>query len=164
MNDLAPASEHNAKPDTMGHVLPPPLLFIAGIVVGLLLHRALPVPLLPRGVAWAAGPALIVLGGFIGIVSLGVFFRARTSPFFVRPTTALVIAGPFRFSRNPMYLGLSVGYLGIALWMNGLWPLLLLPVVLVVLQVAVIAREERFMERRFGEEYRRYKARVRRWL
>ncbi|MFI5210728.1 MAG: methyltransferase family protein, partial [Gemmatimonadales bacterium] len=69
-----------------------------------------------------------------------------------------------RFSRNPMYVGMTLLYLGIALWANSLWPLLLLPAVLVVMRRGVIAREEAYLERRFGDEYRSYRARVRRWL
>ena len=80
------------------------------------------------------------------------------------PTTAIVVEGPFRFSRNPLYLSLILAYLGITLLVNALWPLLLLPPLLVVLHWGVIAREERYLEAKFGESYRVYKARVRRWL
>lgn len=164
MTDASPALERDSSPDTLGHVLPPPLIFLLAIVVGFLFERVFPVSVVPHLVAWVAGPAFVVLGAFIGVVSLGAFFRAGTSPLPIRATTALVIEGPYRFSRNPMYLGLSVLYLGIALWMGGLWPLVLLPVVIAVLQRQVIVREEQFMEQRFGEDYLRYKARVRRWI
>jgi protein-S-isoprenylcysteine O-methyltransferase Ste14 len=81
-----------------------------------------------------------------------------------KPVARLVTDGPFRFSRNPSYLALAAYYVGIAGLVNTRWPLLLLPAVLVVVQRGVIEREEQYLERRFGEEYRRYRACVRRWL
>ena len=81
-----------------------------------------------------------------------------------RPVPRLVTDGPFRFTRNPEYLGLAMLYAGIALLRNSLWAILLLPVVVYVIQREVIGREERYLERTFGEEYLAYKARVRRWV
>ena len=78
--------------------------------------------------------------------------------------TALVINGPFQFTRNPLYLSLTLVYSGIALLVNAFWALLMLPFVLLVMRQGVIDREECYLERKFGEEYLRYKARVRRWL
>ncbi len=82
----------------------------------------------------------------------------------VAPSSALVTSGPYRFTRNPMYLGMASLYAGIALAFGLLWSLALLLVVLVVIDRGVIAREERYLERRFGDEYRLYKQQVRRWL
>jgi protein-S-isoprenylcysteine O-methyltransferase Ste14 len=81
-----------------------------------------------------------------------------------RPVPRLVTDGPFRFTRNPEYLGLAMLYAGIALLRNSLWAILLLPVVVYVIQREVIGREERYLERTSGEEYLAYKARVRRWV
>ena len=81
-----------------------------------------------------------------------------------RPVPRLVTDGPFRYTRNPGYLGLTMLYAGIAVLRNALWAILLLPLVLYVIQRQVIGREERYLERTFGEEYRAYKAQVRRWL
>jgi len=92
------------------------------------------------------------------------FRRAGTSPVPIQPTTALVAQGPYRFTRNPMYVGLAALYAGIALLVNSLWPLVLLPVVLVVIRWWVIAREEAYLERKFGDAYRAYTRRERRWL
>jgi protein-S-isoprenylcysteine O-methyltransferase Ste14 len=105
----------------------------------------------------------VVLGS-IGLPALIAFHRAGTSAKPWRPATALVLTGPYRFTRNPMYLGFTLLYLGITLWVNSVWPLLILPVVVVVMDRGVIAREEAYLEARFGEEHRRYKARVRRWV
>jgi protein-S-isoprenylcysteine O-methyltransferase Ste14 len=78
--------------------------------------------------------------------------------------TALVTEGPFRFSRNPGYLGLGLTYVGLSLLVEARWPLLLLPFVLIIIDRGVISQEERYLERRFGSEYRTYRQRVRRWL
>jgi protein-S-isoprenylcysteine O-methyltransferase Ste14 len=96
-------------------------------------------------------------------------WRARTpiigEPFVPgRPTSSLVTDGPFRHTRNPGYLAATISYAGIASLTNALWVILLLPVMLLMVQRAVIEREERYLERKFGEEYLRYKALVRRWI
>jgi len=92
------------------------------------------------------------------------FRRAGTTPNPTKPTTALVLRGPYRFTRNPMYLGFAALYLGVTLLVNSLWPLLLFPAVVGLVQGRVIAREEAYLEAKFGNEYRAYKMRVRRWL
>lgn len=92
------------------------------------------------------------------------FRRFRTSPIPIVPSAALVERGPYRFTRNPMYVGMALVYAGAALWLQLSWALLLLPVVLVVIYITVIARQERYLQRRFGAAYREYQLRVRRWL
>ena len=82
----------------------------------------------------------------------------------MEPTTAIVVHGPYRFTRNPMYVSLVGLYAGVTLFVNSAWPLILLPAVVLLVQRQVIAREEAYLEAKFGEEYRAYKARVRRWI
>ena len=81
-----------------------------------------------------------------------------------KPTTTLITDGPFRYSRNPGYLGAAMVYAGVASVANALWAILLLPVMLLVMRRTAIEREERYLEGKFGEEYLNYKARVRRWV
>ncbi len=90
--------------------------------------------------------------------------RAGTSPDPSKPTTKIVIDGPFRFSRNPIYLSFTVIYVGITFSTNAVWPLLLLPLAILVVRRGVIDREERYLEEKFGQEYMQYRARVRRWV
>lgn len=151
------------KSDTAGVVAPPPLVYALPLAGGLLLHHFFPRPCLPSTWAHALGPVLTLLG-FIGLPAVLAFRRAGTNVLPWRPTKALVVTGPYRFTRNPMYLGFTLLYLGITLWVNTLWPLVALPVVLLVMNRGVIAREEAYLERRFGEPYRAYRASVRRWL
>jgi len=146
------------------HVLaPPPLIFALPLLAGLVLQHFRPQAVLPTAWAHLLGP-LIVLLGFGALPAVLAFRRAGTHPQPWRPVTALVVTGPYRFTRNPMYLGATLFYIGTSLWVNSLWPLLLLPIVLWIMNRGVIAREEAYLERRFGDEYRSYRARVRRWL
>jgi len=110
------------------------------------------------------GWALIGAGVLLALSAVSRFFRARTHLIPNRPATALVVAGPYRFTRNPMYVSLTAVYLGGCVLMQSVWALALLPVVLVVIYRKVIAPEEAYLERRFGGEYVQYKMRVRRWL
>ena len=149
---------------TAGVIAPPPLIYLAGLVIGLLLPHPVPGPIFPRGPSAGVGAVLIATA--VGISWWGVrdMRRAGTA---VNPriaSSALVTTGPFAFSRNPLYVSLTLCYLGIAIAAQSLWALVLLPVILVVVQFGVIHREERYLEKRFGAEYLRYKARVRRWV
>ncbi|MEE8362784.1 MAG: isoprenylcysteine carboxylmethyltransferase family protein [Dehalococcoidia bacterium] len=143
---------------------PPPVLFMAPAVVGWAVNRMGPLEFLPRGVSLAAGIPLIAVAGVLVAAAAVLMRRAGTSPEPWRPTTALVTGGPFRFSRNPIYLAYTLGYVGFGCVVNSLWVLLLLPVALAAVHFGFIVREERYLARRFGDEYAAYAARVRRWL
>jgi protein-S-isoprenylcysteine O-methyltransferase Ste14 len=90
--------------------------------------------------------------------------RAGTNVLPTRPALAIVTDGPFRFTRNPLYLANAVAYLGLTLVFNTVWTLLLYVPMLLVIHWGIIRREERYLEAKFGETYLAYKARVRRWL
>ena len=145
-------------------VAPPPVIYLAALVIGLGLHAWFPVRALPRGIALVAGASACLLTAALGGTGLWALRRAGTSQNPRRPTTALVVSGPFRMSRNPLYLSLLCLYVGIALLLNSLWVLLLAVPLVAVLRLGVIGPEERYLERKFGDEYRRYRSRVRRWL
>ena len=150
--------------DNPGIRVPPPLIYLLPLVLGLVLDRRAHVPFLPRSAARALGWPLI--SG--GVVLNGWFLRTiREADVPIRtdkPVPRLTTGGPFRYSRNPSYLALAMLYAGIAVLRNSPWAILFLPVVLVVIRREVIGREERYLERTFGEEYRDYKTRVRRWV
>ncbi|MGE5443670.1 MAG: methyltransferase family protein [Ignavibacteriales bacterium] len=111
-------------------------------------------------------PAMVCIIGSVALIiwSVRTFRLAKTSLIPVKPTTAIVTDGPFRFSRNPIYVGFAFLYLGVGLWLNALWVVVMLVPLLLVIQSYVIVREERYLELKFGQEYLQYKARVRRWL
>jgi protein-S-isoprenylcysteine O-methyltransferase Ste14 len=150
--------------DNPGIRVPPPLIYLGALVLGLMLDRRRHVPFLPRGVARGLGFSL--LGG--GAVLNGWFLRTiRKADVPIRTDKAvprLTTEGPFRYSRNPSYLALAMIYAGIASIRNSLWAMLMLPLVVMVMQREVIGREERYLERAFGDEYLAYKGKVRRWV
>jgi protein-S-isoprenylcysteine O-methyltransferase Ste14 len=146
-----------------GVLAPPPLVYLAALLAAAALERWQPLPFLPESVErWVA--VACFLPGLIIIPAVVAFDGAGTRPEPWKPTTALVTNGPYRFSRNPMYLGFTFIYLAAIAWMNAGWGLVLLPAVLVTMLVGVIAREEAYLERRFGSAYQEYRRRVRRWL
>lgn len=153
-----------ASPDVAGVLAPPPLIYAAGFAGGLLADRVLPLPRLPRTARQALGAPLLAKGALLVAWAALTMRQAGTPVRPTRPSRALVTHGPFRFTRNPVYLGAALAYAGLALLLNRLWPLALLPVVLGVIQQGVVRREERYLERRFGDAYRRYCAGVPRWL
>jgi protein-S-isoprenylcysteine O-methyltransferase Ste14 len=150
--------------DRSGVRIPPPLIYVAGFLAGLALEAVFPIGALPFAIALVAG----LVGGVLWLVLDGSammrFQRARTSIVPFKPTTALVTSGPYRFTRNPMYVGMAFLYLGLALAFGVIWALALIPLVLLAVDRLVIAREERYLEAKFGEEYRDYMRSVRRWL
>lgn len=142
----------------------PPRVYLASLVTGALLQLAMPLPFFPRTLNVALGAALVVIA--IALLSYSVAkLRAAGTPVPARkPTTAIVRTGPYRFSRNPIYLAFSLFQLGIAIWVNSLWLLATLVGAVAVVHFIVIRREENYLERRFGAEYLDYRAAVRRWL
>ncbi len=152
--------------DTPGVIAPPPLLFFGALAVGLALDFGLlrtPTGL-PRAVRLGAGAVMAVSAAALAAGALGRFCRAGTAVEPWRPSTAMVTDGVYRFTRNPMYLAMALVYLGAALATDSALALALLPPLLVAVQVGVVLREERYLERKFGDDYRRYRASVRRWL
>ena len=142
----------------------PPLVYFAAIATGSVLEFAWPTAFLPLGFAIPLGSALVVAGVMLFLYSVARFRAVGTPVPGNRPTTAIVRTGPYRFSRNPIYVAFSLLQLGLAAWVNGLWLIATLIVALAVMTTIVIPREERYLEGKFGTEYLAYKASVRRWL
>jgi len=153
--------------DNAGVRFPPPLVFLLPLGAGIWLHHLVPL-LHVTGSAGTllrrTGVVLVVLALLLTTWAMRSFRRMRTSVVPVQPSSALVMLGPYRHTRNPMYLSMTLLYLGVTLWTLALWPLLFLPVILIIIQRAVIGREEAYLARRFGDDYLAYRARVRRWI
>jgi protein-S-isoprenylcysteine O-methyltransferase Ste14 len=150
--------------DVPGVIAPPPLIYLSGLAAGFGLEALLDSPSVPGALAWPVGAALMVTGGALARSFFRAFGRAGTPVSPYSTPTKLVTTGAYRISRNPGYLGMALAYAGIAVIAGALWALAPLVVVLVLVDRGVIAREERFLERKFGEDYLRYKRRTRRWL
>lgn len=154
----------SGTPDNPGVIARPPLLYAVVLAAGLLMDKVLPAGFLPRSLRKWLGVPLIIGGLSVGISAFREMRRAGTNLQSRKPTTAIVTDGPYRFTRNPIYVGMTLMYSGISALANALWPILLLPGVLAVMRKGVIEREEAYLESKFGEEYLQYKARVRRWI
>jgi protein-S-isoprenylcysteine O-methyltransferase Ste14 len=150
--------------DNPGGWVPPPLTYLLTLLLGLVLDRRLHVPFVPHRVARVLGWPLVGGGTALAMWFIRTMRGANTTLDVNKPVSSLVQDGPFRYSRNPGYLSLAMIYAGIAILRNALWAILLLPLLLVVTQRELIEREERYLERTFGEEYLAYKRRVRRWV
>ena len=144
-------------------VAPPPLLYAGPLLAGFVLDLLLPLPRLSSALR-LVGLAFLAAGVALAIWFLLSMRRAGTPVDPREATTALVQAGPFRYTRNPAYVAFTLTYLGVSLLAGARWPLILLPVVLVIVDRGVIRREERYLEERFGSDYIGYQQRVRRWL
>jgi protein-S-isoprenylcysteine O-methyltransferase Ste14 len=159
-------TDHAApKPtDHAGVWVPPPLIYVAIFGFGLLLHLVVPLTFLPRLPGRVA--ALLFLGCYALLFgwSYLLFRRTGTSMVPIKPSMALVVRGPYRLTRNPMYLSLLCLYLAVALWFGVVWALILIPLVVLAVQRLVIRKEERYLEQKFGDAYRHYRAQVRRWI
>ena len=150
--------------DNVGVAFHPPLFLVFVLVVGSLARWLVPLNFLSRALSMSIGP-------IVTAASFGCFFWAvytmRTGDASIptgEPTNAMVVRGPFKFSRNPIYSSMLLLQVGISIWANSLWFLGLAVVSAVLLWWGVISREERYLEHKFGAEYRSYKGRVRRWL
>lgn len=147
--------------------VPPPFLFAAGFLVALGIHRWVWRWSLPadwRPVTTPAGWLLIIGGLGLTFWAMITFVRARTTVMPFKAASTIVASGPYRFSRNPMYVGLALAYSGLTLLFLLVWPFFTLPLVLLTLYVFVIRREEEYLTSAFGASYTSYRDRVRRWV
>ncbi len=155
----------NSPRDTAGVVAPPPLITFAALGIGFALEWLWPLATLPAPDARrAAGIALAVAAALVPLDSFRRFRRAGTHVEPNRPTTALVTDGLYRVSRNPIYLAMLTGVVAVGFAAGSLWVILMAAPLMAALHYGVVRREERYLQRRFGDAYRDYCRRVRRWL
>ena len=165
-SDGGQAAGGSGAPDVAGVIALPPLIFLGFLAAATVLEAIVPLPILVAHslARYVAGVALAA-GGFV-MIAIGTrrFAAAGTNIPPTLPTTALVVDGIYRRTRNPLYLGTTLIYLGLGVAAGSLWVIGLLVPLLWVINVGVVKREERYLERKFGDAYRAYKARVRRWI
>jgi protein-S-isoprenylcysteine O-methyltransferase Ste14 len=151
--------------DTANVIVRPPLAWVLAVLAGLALNWLMPLPFLPAAVS-AGWLGAIVFAPALALVAwaISTMTRAGSNVSTRLPTTTIVETGPYRFTRNPIYLGMVLGLIGLVIAINSLWLLMVLVPFALVIRYGVITREEAYLERKFGDVYRRYCARVRRWL
>ena len=142
----------------------PPLVYLGSIGLGLLVHVFWPVAWLPASVSVPAGILLVLAAAALFTSAVRTFRKAGTPVPGNLPTTAIVRAGPYGFSRNPIYLAFTLFQIGLAVWVNSLGMLLTLVPAFALMGLVVIPREEGYLETKFPSEYLQYKREVRRWL
>ena len=157
------SNNHEPKGGPLPGLLRPPIVFLGAILVGIALNRAWPLPFRPSPL-WLLGPLLTVCAVLLFLLSFREFRAAGTSVRGSKRTTAIVRTGPYRLSRNPIYLSFILLVLGLSVWLNDLWLVVMLVPAVAFIVVVVIPREERFLERNFQDQYSSYKVTVRRWL
>jgi len=145
-------------------VLRPPLVVLAALLLGAVLTVVWPLPFFLRILGPPVGGLLIAIAAALFSYSVRQFWVAGTPVPGNKPTTVIVRTGPYRFSRNPIYLAFFLLHLGLAIWVNSLWLIATLIPTVALMTVVVVPREERYLTGRFGVEYSDYKASVRRWL
>lgn len=150
--------------DSPGVVAPPPLIYLAGLGLGFALQKLMPSTHIRSPIRLPLGWGLIAAGATLAATFVRAFHRADTNIDPYKPSTALVTTGPYRLTRNPGYLGLTLVYSGIAVLTSTLAAFATLIPTLFVMDRGVIAREERYLKTKFGEQYTRYRAQTRRWI
>ena len=144
--------------------IPPPLYYIAGLAGGMAVNSLVAIPLGGRPATSVAGALIAAAGLALSFAGIAAVIRHRTTIVPHRPVATLLTSGAYRLSRNPMYTGLAIAYLGLALLFGSWWPLMIWPLVIVIVHQLVIRPEEEYLTRRFGQNYTDYQSRVRRWL
>ncbi len=165
-SDGGEASGGSGATDVAGVIALPPLIFLRFLLAATVLEAFVPLPFLAaHALARYLAGAALAAGGFV-MIGMGTrrFVAAGTNIPPYLPTTALVVDGIYGRTRNPLYLGTTLVYLGLSVAAGSLWAIVLVVPLLWVINVGVVAREERYLERKFGDAYRAYKARVRRWV
>ena len=142
----------------------PPLILGAAIALGLILNYFWPAKVLARSLAVPLGILIVFVAVAIGLLAVREMVTASTPLDVRKRSTRIVTSGVFQQSRNPIYLGMVLLCTGVAFLVDSLWLLGVVPLFAAILQKGVIEPEEAYLARNFGEDYLRYKARVRRWI
>jgi len=153
-----------AKSDSSGAIAPPPLIALALVALGVALGVLWPVELIPAPWQYIAGGVIIAASLLLVASAFRLFRRARTPVPTYRTPTALVTDGVYTLTRNPIYLSMMLLMIGLAVTLDNIWLLALAAIFQQIIRWGVIAREERYLEAKFGEQYRTYKSQVRRWI
>jgi protein-S-isoprenylcysteine O-methyltransferase Ste14 len=154
------------KKDSPGVYIPPPLFYALTFVAAIFIQRGLPIDasVFQLRITKIIGILFLVISLFFLVRSLSQFLKSKNTLILIKPATSLQTNGIYSISRNPMYVGLAIVYLGITCLIGNWWNIILFPLLLLIVQEYVIKNEEKYLDRAFGQEYLDYKNKVRRWL
>jgi protein-S-isoprenylcysteine O-methyltransferase Ste14 len=147
-----------------GIMIPPPLIYFIGFLFSYTMNRFYPIPIFDPPLSIILAVIAAIPSAVLGLWSLLAFWRARTSLLPHRPSSSLVIVGPYRVTRNPMYVSLTLLYVSLGFLLSIAWAFIILPAVIFIINIYVIRREELYLQSKYGEQYRAYKKKVGRWL
>jgi len=154
----------NTEPDNPKVRFPPPLIFLLFLLVGFGIIHYYPLPLLEGDLRWVLFFTFLGMAVFIGGYSIWLFKKSKTEVLPWKPASALVIKGPYKFTRNPMYLSFVLMGISLSIYLSNAWVLILMLPFAIVIGRYAIKREEEYLLRKFGESYADYQKKVRRWL
>ena len=154
------------KKDHAGVYVPPPLIFAGIFFVAYLLQHYLPInhALLQNPIVYFAGILFFITALYLLMSGVSKFVKTGTTIVTMKPTSSLQETGIYKFTRNPMYFGMILLYLGFVCFYGNWWHLILFPILILIIQEYVIKREEKYLEREFGQAYKDYRKKVRRWV
>ena len=154
------------KQDSPGVYIPPPLMYVLIFIAAILIQKKIRIndSLFNLQITKAIGIILLIISFFFLVTSLTKFFKSKNTLIPFKPASSLQTNGIYSISRNPMYVGLAIVYLGITCLAGNWWNIILFPLLLLIIQESIIKPEEKYLERAFKDAYFNYKKRVRRWL
>ena len=149
-----------------GVYFPPPLVYIIIFIIAVFFQNELPISrtVFQMQATKYAGTLFVLIALFFIISGLRQFFRSKNTLILIKPATSLQKSGIYAMSRNPMYCGLAIAYLGITCFIGSWWNIILFPILILICQEYIIKREEKYLELEFGEQYIEYRRKVRRWF
>jgi protein-S-isoprenylcysteine O-methyltransferase Ste14 len=149
-----------------GVYIPPPLFYVLIFILALFIQRMIPIAdsFFQLGIIKAVGIIFLIIALFFLASSFMMFFKSKNTVILIKPASLLQNTGIYRISRNPMYLGLAIVYLGITCIIGNWWNIILFPLLFLIIQEYIIKREEKYLELEFGQQYEEYRSKVRRWL
>ena len=155
-----------SKKDSPGVYIPPPFFYVLTFIIAIIIQRKFPIDNYLFQQEWLkiTGIVFLVISLFFLVRSLRQFFKSKNTLILIKPATSLQNNGIYGITRNPMYVGLSVVYLGLSCILGNWWNFILFPILVLIVQEYIIKREERYLEREFGQKYTDYRSKVRRWL
>ena len=154
------------KQDSPGVYIPPPLLYVLIFLLAIFLQNKFAIEdrIFHFGVTKILGVLLVICSLYFLVTSLSIFFKTKNTLIPFKPASSLQTNGVFHISRNPMYVGLAIMYLGITCLIGNWWNVLLFPILIFIVQETIIKKEEKYLERAFKDEFSKYKTAVRRWI
>ena len=149
-----------------GVYIPPPLFYVLTFLAAIFIQKKVPVSnaFFHTSAAKIIGIILMVASLFFLFTSLRQFFVTKNTVILIKPARSLQTTGIYAVSRNPMYVGLALLYLGITCFIGNWWNIIFLPLLIIIIQEYIIKREEKYLELAFGQQYKEYKNKTRRWL